>query len=151
MLEYHVSDCVVLAGQSEPETWAELAACGFSTVINIRSDPARAATQAKKAEAAGLHYIHLPVPAYELESEHLAAFNKVISRVNHGKVFLYCRTASRTALLWMLKRIVYDGWTQAEAEAELRAAGYDEESMDTFSFCAEDFFERALNPELILA
>lgn len=50
MLAYHVSDCVVLAGQPEPETWAELAACGFSTVINIRSDPARAAAQAKKAK-----------------------------------------------------------------------------------------------------
>jgi hypothetical protein len=38
--------------------------------------------------------------------------------------------------------MVNEGWTQEQAEAELRNAGYGEDSMDTFIFCTEDFFER---------
>jgi hypothetical protein len=44
--------------------------------------------------------------------------------------------------MWMLDRIVYDGWRREEAESALRAAGYDDEAMETFSFCADDYFER---------
>lgn len=150
MVEYTVSDQVVLAGQPQPEDWAKLAERGFKAVLNIRHDPEKAAAQAKKARAAGLHYFHLPLPAYELEPEDMAAFNEVIRQSGQDKLLIHCRTASRTALLWILNRIVYDGWSQAEAEAELYAAGYDEEAMDTFRFCTEDYFERTATSELKL-
>jgi uncharacterized protein (TIGR01244 family) len=148
MAEYPVSDRVVLAGQPQPEDWPELVRRGFGTVINVRSDPERAVHQAHQAQAAGLVYLHLPLPVYELEQEHLATFNQVLNKTNHGKVLLHCRTASRTALLWLLNRVVYEGWSQEQAEAELRAAGYDDEAMSTFRYCTEDFFERAASPAL---
>ncbi len=146
MVEFPVTDQVVLAGQPQPDDWQRLAQRGFSTVINIRSDPERAAAQAKKAEAAGLHYAYLNVPAYEMEPEHIEAFNNVLNGVNHGKILIHCRTASRTGLLWLLNRVTNFGWSREQAEAELEAAGYDEDAMDVFSFCAEDFFERTIVP-----
>lgn len=148
MVEYPISDRVVLAGQPRPEDWPELVRRGFGTVINVRSDSGRAVHQARQAQAAGLVYLHLPLPVYELEQEHLATFNRVLRNANHGKVLLHCRTASRTALLWLLNRVVYEGWSQEQAEAELRAAGYDDDAMSTFRYCAEDFFERAASPAL---
>ena len=60
-----------------------------------------------------------------------------------GPIFLHCRTATRVALMWLLDRVVYGGWSREQAEEALRAAGYGEDSMDTFSFCADDYFERA--------
>lgn len=149
MVEYPVSDRVVLAGQPQAGDWPELARRGFSAVINIRSDAGRAAEQAEQARAAGLDYIHLPLPAYELEPEHLAVFNQTLRNANHGKVLLHCRSASRTALLWLLNRVVYEGWSPEQAEAELSAAGYDEEARETFRYCSEDFFERASSPTLV--
>lgn len=148
MVEYPISDRVVLAGQPQPEDWPELVHRGFGTIINVRSDAGRAVYQAQQAQAAGLVYLHLPLPVYELEQEHLATFNQVLRNTNHGKVLLHCRTASRTALLWLLNRVVYEGWSQEQAEAELRAAGYDDDAMSTFRYCAEDFFERAAAPAL---
>lgn len=142
MIEYCISDTIVLAGQPEPADWEPLVQRGFRHVINIRSDPERAAVEERNATAAGLNYIYLPLPAYELESEHLAAFNEVLAALNGEKTLIHCRSASRTALLWMLKRIVHEGWNEESAEAELRAAGYGDDSMETFTFCAEDFFER---------
>lgn len=142
LITYEITEQLTLAGQPEPDDWARLAAQGFAVVINMRSDPQRAAAQQRSAEAAGMRYIHLALPAYELESEHLATFHEQL-HAQEGKVFLHCRSATRVALLWMLDQIVYGGRTQAEAEADLRAAGYNEDSMETFTFCAEDYFERA--------
>ena len=150
MVEFPVNDRVVLAGQPQPGDWARLAQRGFSTVINIRNDSGRAAAQSKKAEAEGLHYIHLKVPAYELEPEHIETFNRILQQTGPGKVLIHCRTASRTGLLWMLNRIANEGWSRQQAEAELKAAGYDEEAMDVFMFCAEDYFERTMTLELHL-
>jgi uncharacterized protein (TIGR01244 family) len=146
MVEFSITEQVVLAGQPQPDDWQKLAERGFSTVINIRSDPERAVCQAKKARAAGLNYIYLEVPAYEMEPEHIDAFNNVLNNVNHGKILIHCRTASRTGLLWMLNRVSNFGWSREQAETELQAAGYDEDAMDVFSFCAEDFFERTTVP-----
>lgn len=150
MVEFPVTGQVVMAGQPQPGDWEGLARRGFATVINIRRDQDIAAEQAKKAEAVGLRYIHFQVPAYELEREHLSAFQEVLQQVGPGKVLIHCRTAARTGLLWMLNRIVNDGWSRQQAEAELHAAGYDEDAMDVFMFCAEDYFERSVTLELQL-
>ncbi len=148
---YPITDKLILGSQPGPTDWAELAKRGFNTVLNIRQDPQKAAVQAQLAEAAGLKYIHLPLPAYELDPEHVAEFHQVISNPEHGKVLFHCRSASRTGLLWLLKRTEHDGWTLEQAEAELRAAGYDDDNIGVFEFCADDYFERAVAPELQLA
>jgi uncharacterized protein (TIGR01244 family) len=151
MVEYPVSNQLVMASQPGPEDWTQLVRRGFKTIVNIRRDPKRAAEQAKLAKAVGLRYIHMPLPAYELEPEHLTQFNHVISRPENGKILFHCRSASRTGLLWMLKRTVHDGWTTEQAEAELRAAGYEDGNIDTFLFCAEDYYDRTISPEFHLA
>ncbi|HWQ14875.1 MAG TPA: protein tyrosine phosphatase family protein [Roseiflexaceae bacterium] len=138
---YEIDGRLTLAGQPQPEDWEALAAEGFAVVINMRSDPERAADQQRRAEGAGLRYIHLPLPAYELEPEHLATFHQVLA-AQEGRVLLHCRSATRVALMWLLDRVVYDGWSRARAEQALRAAGYGEDAMETFSFCADDYFER---------
>jgi uncharacterized protein (TIGR01244 family) len=139
VLEYNVGG-VVLAGQPQPEEMAHLAEQGLRTVINLRRDPGRSAIERANAEAAGLEYIHLPLPAYELEPQHLAEFQQAIA----GKegLYIHCRSASRVALLWMLHRMVNEGWPRKDAEAELQAAGYTEESMEVFTFCTDDYLER---------
>ena len=81
-----------------------------------------------------------------MEPEHIDAFDNVLNNVDHGKILIHCRTASRTGLLWMLNRVSNFGWSREQAEAELQTAGYDEDAMDVFSFCAEDFFERTTVP-----
>ena len=144
MVEYVLPNGIVLAGQPQPEDWDTLAARGFTLVVNMRSDPERAAVQAANAEGANIASVHLPLPAYELEPVHLEAFREVVARAETEKMMIHCRTASRTALLWMLKRISYDGWSREEAEAELREAGYGDDDVEVFNYCVEDYFERVV-------
>ena len=139
---YTVTPTVLLAAQPQPDDWQRLAEAGIQTVLNIRSDPARAAVQGANAEAAGLRYIHAPWPAYELNPEHLAEFAALVEAPETGAVCIHCRSATRVGLLWMLYRMEHCGWSREDAEAELRAAGYDDDSMETFAFCADDYFDR---------
>lgn len=139
---YQVNDDVLLAGQPQPHEWAVLAKQGWKVVLNIRSDPERAAQQAEMARAAGLAYVYLPVPAYELETEHLAQIAAVIEQHRNGLV-LQCRTASRVGLLWMLYRMEYQGWSAEAAQTELNQAGYEPDTMEGLVFCVEDYAERA--------
>lgn len=148
MVEYVLPNGIVLAGQPQPEDWQTLAQRGFTLVVNMRSDPERAALQAENAEGAGIHSLHLPLPAYALEPVHLEAFRDVVARAGEEKLMIHCRTASRTALLWMLHRISHDEWSQEAAEAELRAAGYGDEDMEVFNYCAEDYFERVVETDV---
>ena len=142
MLEYIITDQIIFAGQPQPEDWQRFVEQGFDLIINMRSDPACAAIQAERARSIGLRYIHLPFPAYELEPEHLDVFRNALAQARSGKVLIHCRTASRVALVWMLHRMLNEGWSRERAEAELRDVGYDEDSMDTFCFCVDDYFER---------
>lgn len=141
---YAVTPEVLLAAQPEVEDWARLAAAGYTTVLNLRSDPERAAEQGRNAEAAGLRYLHRPWPAYELEREHIEELAAIIGAPETGRLVFHCRSATRVGLMWLLYRQLGHGWTREQAEAELRAAGYDDDALETFEFCADDYFERAV-------
>ncbi|MFV9503913.1 MAG: protein tyrosine phosphatase family protein [Oscillochloridaceae bacterium umkhey_bin13] len=142
MRSYAVTPDVLLAAQPQIEDWAILAAEGYTTVLNLRGDNERAALQGANAEAAGLRYIHKPWPAYELEREHIDELAAILNEPSTGRLVFHCRSATRVGLMWMLYRQQYHGLTREQAEAELRAAGYDNDSMETFGFCADDYFER---------
>jgi uncharacterized protein (TIGR01244 family) len=140
---YAVTADVLLAAQPQVEDWARLAAQGYTTVLNLRGDAERAAEQGRNAEAAGLRYLHRPWPAYQLEREHIDELAAIIEAPATGRLVFHCRSATRVGLMWLLYRQLHHGWTLEQAEAELRAAGYDDDSMETFGFCADDYFERA--------
>ncbi len=139
---YAITEQVLLAAQPQPDDWQRLAAQGYHTIVNIRSDPERAAAQQQAAEQAGLRYIYMPVPAYELEAEHLAQIAHVLDAPEIGRTVLHCRSGTRVGLLWLLYRTIHQGVSQEAVRAELRAAGYDDAAMDVFAFCAEEFCER---------
>jgi len=139
---YAVTPEVLLAAQPQAGDWASLVAQGYTTVLNLRSDPERAAEQARSAEAAGLHYFHRPWPAYQLEREHIDELASILEAPASGRLVFHCRSATRVGLIWLLYRQLHHGWSREQAEAELRAAGYDDDSIETFQFCADDYFER---------
>lgn len=143
---YQVGERVLLMGQPAPEEWGRLRQWGATHVLNIRRDPERAAQQAQAAHRAGLTYSHCPFPAYELEPHHLQEFHARVRAADGGKVVIHCRSGTRAALLWLLTRTEVDGWTPARAEAELRGAGYGEETMETLAVCLQDYEERVKGP-----
>ncbi|MCA9981977.1 MAG: hypothetical protein KDD89_14135 [Anaerolineales bacterium] len=150
LLIYKLSERLWLAGQPQPEQMDQLHTAGVRTLINMRSNSDLAAQEAQNAAQANLTYHFLPLPAYELEPAHMAEFEQTIAHLTQeteGIVCIHCRTASRVALMWMLKRMIFENWSEEAAEAELVAAGYDDDSLETFRFCVEDYYDRLAEAE----
>jgi uncharacterized protein (TIGR01244 family) len=136
-----VGDGVVLAGQPQASEWWLLAQHGFRTVLNIRTDPARADVQAHVLEVSGLRQVYLPMPR-QPEPADLDAFVEVVEQSRDEGLIIHCRTASRTAFLWMLYRMVHQGWSEQQARDELLHAGYESEQVDHFLEFVHDYVRR---------
>jgi hypothetical protein len=54
-------------------------------------------------------------------------------------VYIYCASGNRAAALWMIRRVLRDGWTLEKAEAEAVAAGLTRDEMRNF---ARGYIER---------
>ncbi|RRR69053.1 MAG: hypothetical protein EI684_16635 [Candidatus Viridilinea halotolerans] len=141
-ISYQVTPEVLLAGQPQIADWAALAQAGYATVVNLRGDAERAAEQGRNAAAAGLRYVYRPWPAYELEREHVDELASILAAPDTGRLVFHCRTATRVGLMWLLYRQLHHGWTRDQAVAELVAAGYDADALETFDYCADEYFER---------
>lgn len=92
--------------QPEPEDFTGLRDRGFTAVINNRPDgeapdqPGSAA-EAAAAEAAGLHYAHIPVKADGMTQQDAARFKAEMDAAP-GPVVAHCRTGTRSFLLWLM-------------------------------------------------
>jgi uncharacterized protein (TIGR01244 family) len=110
-------------GATQPVAMAPLKAQGFMTVVNLRladEENVDLAASTKAARAAGLDYIHLPFdtasPAADVVQEFIAAVNKE----SNQPVYIHCGSATRAAAVWMIGRVVADGWTIEAASIEAR-------------------------------
>jgi uncharacterized protein (TIGR01244 family) len=96
-----------VAGQLAPTDMAAAAAMGFKTVVNNRPDgeggseqPTAISMQAA-AQAAGLHYVFLPVVAGLITPEQAVAMKQTLDAAPQP-VLAFCRSGARSTQLFML-------------------------------------------------
>ena len=129
-----VDATVACAGATPPEVMAELKEHGFATVINFRTEGERGATVADgraAAEAAGLTYIHLPFR--EPSAEVTEAFLEAVADPANQPTYIHCGSANRVGAMWLIKRVVQDGYSVADATAEAEAIGLSSEGLREFA------------------
>ena len=115
-----------VSGQIRPEDVPALATSGITLIVNNRPDgeqpgqPAAAEIEAA-AEAARLHYLHLPVT--QLSPEQVETMAEALASAR-GPVLAFCASGTRSTYLWALAQSSRgeDGDTLA---AKAAAAGYD--------------------------
>jgi uncharacterized protein (TIGR01244 family) len=79
-------------------------AAGVRTIINNRPDGEApdqlpSAEAARLAEAAGLDYVHIPVPSGGMAHGHVDAFSNALEQ-REGPFLAYCRSGTRCCHLW---------------------------------------------------
>ncbi|MFZ5653882.1 MAG: TIGR01244 family sulfur transferase [Pseudomonadota bacterium] len=122
---------LAVASQITPADVAEIAAAGYTAIINNRPDgeepgqPTAAEVEAA-ARAAGLSYIHQPVVGANITPADVETFARLIEETP-GKILAHCRTGTRCTMLWLLSQA---GKQSADALlARAREAGYDLEAL----------------------
>jgi uncharacterized protein (TIGR01244 family) len=112
---------------------AEAKALGIKTIINNRpdgeepSEPQGAEIEAA-AHAAGLHYVAIPVTHAGFSGPQVAAMAVALESAE-GPVLAYCRSGTRSTLLWALARTQL-GDDKASLQAKAARGGYDLSSID---------------------
>lgn len=123
-----LDDSISVAGQVTPADIAEAAAQGFTFVVNNRPDdeqpgqPAGAEIEAA-ARAAGLGYAAIPITHAGFSLPQVEAMRAALDAAP-GKVLAFCRSGTRSTLVWALARATMGDAPDALA-AKAEAAGYD--------------------------
>ena len=122
-----LTDTLFVAEQLQPEDMAELAKAGFKMVINNRpagedENQPSSAEMAAAAEAAGLEYAHQPVVGSNISETDIDGFDAIVS-LAETPVLAFCRTGTRSTMLWALTQASEQDNARILATAE--QAGYD--------------------------
>ena len=131
-----VDPTIACAGATDSSAIPEIAKAGYRSIVNLRLasenganiDEGRAA-----AVKAGIRYIHLPFDVANPDESVVDKFIAAVSDTANQPVFVHCGSANRVAGLWMIKRVVADGWDGAKAESEARAIGLSNPVMRDFA------------------
>jgi protein tyrosine/serine phosphatase len=107
--------------QPEGRDYADLAALGVKTIINLTSDDAEANEQAMAGQA-GLKYFQIPMTTHEPPSPaQLAEFLNIVNDPGSQPVYVHCVGGRhRTGVMTAAYRITQDGWTPDQAFQEMK-------------------------------
>jgi tyrosine-protein phosphatase SIW14 len=117
-----VAPGIFRGAQPEAEGYATLKAMGVRTVINVRQRHG----EREAVEAAGMRYVEIPISF--LTKADPAAVRKALSVMTdpaNQPVFVHCSVGmDRSGVVVAVYRMEVDGWSKAEAVAEMESFGF---------------------------
>ena len=109
----HVETTIACAGATTPAGVAEVKRLGYASIINLRQASEAGAdveAEAAAAKAANITYIHLPFNTASPDPAVVDQFLTAVTAKANQPAFVHCASANRAAALWMVKRMLADGW-----------------------------------------
>ena len=116
-----ISDTYYRGEQPEGRDYADLAALGVKTVINLTSFDAMA-DEPGLVEAAGMKYVSLPMTTRVTPTvEELATFLDIVNDPKNQPVFVHCVGGKhRTGVMTAVYRMTQHAWTAEQAFKEMK-------------------------------
>jgi tyrosine-protein phosphatase SIW14 len=116
-----VNDSFYRGAQPVGRDYADLAAIGVKTLVNLTSDDADPAEPAM-AERAGMHYFQIPMTTHRPPTEaQLAEFMRIVNNPANQPVYVHCVGGRhRTGVMTAAYRISEHGWTADQAFKEMK-------------------------------
>jgi protein tyrosine phosphatase (PTP) superfamily phosphohydrolase (DUF442 family) len=110
--------------QSAEWVVSELWRRGFKTLIDVAPGRGAGAVDAA-AKTVGMKYLAMPIAGAngQFDSARVDAALKAIDDRANQPVFLHAADGRSTAMLWMIKRVLTDGWSVEQAGAEATTIG----------------------------
>ena len=131
-----VDAVVACGGATETSALDGLAKDGFKSVINLRMASEANANidlNAAHARSLRLNYIHIPFNAAQPEPRVFDEFLAAIGNKANQPAYVHCGSANRVGAVWLVKRVVQDGWTIEKATEEAKLIGLRSEPLEKFA------------------
>jgi outer membrane protein assembly factor BamB len=106
------------------EQLEKLKADGVKSVLNLRVPTEhRAAEEEAQVKQLGLRYFNIPVAYGQPNEAQVEEFLKITDDKENRPIFIHCTAAIRVGAFWMIRRVLRDGWSAKDAEAEAEKVG----------------------------
>jgi uncharacterized protein (TIGR01244 family) len=121
---HRITDRVAIGGQPTPEQVVALSNEGFNSLINLREEAEfNDGPQARVAREWAMTFVRVPVSRENPSDASVEQFLVATDDQALYPIYIYCASGDRAAAVWMIRRVVRDGWSVADAEAEASSAG----------------------------
>lgn len=116
-----VSSTYFRGSQPQGRDYADLAAAGVKTVINLEGDDAQANEEAM-VKAAGMTYVQIPMTTHVVPTNaQIARFLSVIDNPANQPVYVHCIGGRhRTGVMTAIYRMTDQGWSGTQAFGEMK-------------------------------
>jgi uncharacterized protein (TIGR01244 family) len=131
-----VDAVVACGGATETTALDGLKKDGFKSVINLRLPTEQGANieqNAARAKELGLNYFSIPLNGQAPETKTVDNFLGVIANKANQPVYIHCGSASRVGAMWMVKRVLQDGWAIDKATEEAKLIGLRSPALEQFA------------------
>jgi uncharacterized protein (TIGR01244 family) len=131
-----VDAVIACGGATETSALDALAKDGFKSVINLRQASEANANidqNAARTKELGMKYIHIPFNAAQPDTKVVDAFLAAVADKSNQPAYIHCGSASRVGSMWLVKRVLQDGWTVEKATEEAKAIGLRGEPLEKFA------------------
>ena len=131
-----VDAVVACGGATETSALDGLKADGFKSVVNLRlaTEPgANIPENEAKAKAAGPELLPPAALGRAPDPKVVDEFLGVVSNKANQPVYIHCGSANRVGAVWLVKRVVQDGWPVDKATTEAKAIGLSAPGLEKFA------------------
>jgi protein tyrosine/serine phosphatase len=106
--------------QPEGRDYADLAALGIKTVIDLQKDGD--VSEERAVQGAGMKFYRIPMTTHEPPTtEKLASFLRLVNDPANQPVYVHCAGGRhRTGVMTAMYRMTHDGWTAERAFKEMK-------------------------------
>ena len=131
-----VDAVVACGGATDTAALDGLAKDGFKAVINLRLPTEAGANleqNAAHAKEVGMKYISIPFNGQQPDPKAVDQFLATIADKSNQPVYVHCGSASRVGSMWLVKRVLQDGWSVEKATEEAKLIGMRGEPLEKFA------------------
>lgn len=130
-----IDDVIATSGQPTVEQLADIAAAGYSAVINLalHDDPRYSLPdEPGVVESLGLQYVHIPVGFTGPTENHLLKFFAAMAAHSNKKVWVHCAANKRVSAFLGLYWVIQQRWPRERAFALMHGLWQPDEIWNAF-------------------
>lgn len=130
-----LSDQVWTGGQPWLEHLSKLKEAGVKVIINLRPHSEwNGEREAAKVKELSMSYFNIPMISNEPDELDADDFLKLTDeQLKNGPVFIHCASGPRVGALWMIRRVLRDGWEYNKALEEANRIGLSQAPLIEFA------------------